>query len=129
MRLVRSGRLIVHEFSLCEAMVRTLIEEYERNVEAGSPPRVKTVRVVVGAMHQLVAESFHMAYEALTADSPLAGSALVLEKIEVEGRCRECGWEGPLTMPFFVCGGCGRSGLDITAGREFYIKDMELEDL
>jgi hydrogenase nickel incorporation protein HypA/HybF len=121
----------MHEFALCETVVRMLQYEYKEctvRERPGKTPGVRTVRLVVGGMHQLVEESFRLAYEVLTTDTPLSGSELIIEKTAVRARCPACGWEGAITMPFFLCGRCGRGGLETTAGNEFYLKDMEIED-
>ncbi len=112
-------------------MFRTLQDEYERfsaRERPGRPPRVTTVRVVVGGLHQLVEESFRMAFEALTAETPFAGAVLLIEKRGVSASCPACGWEGPITVPFFLCGRCGQGGLSTTSGNEFFLKDMEIAD-
>jgi len=121
----------MHEFSLCESMLRILSSAYKKAVDekrlSASTP-VDVVQVVIGDMHQIVNESFIMAYETLTAGTPFEGSRLVIEKQMVRARCPGCGWEGAVDVPFFLCGGCGGGGLEIITGKEMYIREMELAD-
>jgi Zn finger protein HypA/HybF involved in hydrogenase expression len=105
-------------------MMRILEREY-RKTRGG---RVTAVRLVVGGMHQLVEESFRTAFEALAAETPFADARLELEHVGVTARCPACGWEGAIAVPFFLCGSCGRGGLETLTGRELYIKEIELED-
>jgi hydrogenase nickel incorporation protein HypA/HybF len=112
-------------------MLRILKVEYEKAVDEkliSSSIPVSLVQVVIGDMHQIVDESFIMAYETLTAGTPFEGSRLVIEKQRVHARCPECGWEGAVNVPFFLCGGCGGGGLEIISGKEMYIREMEITD-
>jgi hydrogenase nickel incorporation protein HypA/HybF len=121
----------MHEFTMCESLLQTVSAEYARFV-AGRPreslPRVTRVRLVLGDLHQIVTESFQVAWEALTADTPFAGATLVMQRVPLAVRCRSCAWEGEIEAPFFLCGRCGQGDVETTSGREFYIEDMEIED-
>jgi hydrogenase nickel incorporation protein HypA/HybF len=124
----------MHEFSMCEDMLKTLKTEYDNYMKekktdtSAKPTRVVRVRLVLGELHQIVPESLLMAYQALAAETVFAGSALQLEKVPLKINCRQCGWEGEIRAPFFVCARCGGNDVATLTGREFYIADMELED-
>jgi hydrogenase nickel incorporation protein HypA/HybF len=120
----------MHEFSLCEGIVATLEEEYAKLSlpnKAKSKVRVTRVRLVIGELHQVVPESLKLAFEMLTKETPMAGSVLELEIVYLAIRCRECGWEGEIKPPLFLCENCGKGDVEVTRGREMYIKDMEVE--
>ena len=116
----------MHEFSIVSNLVKTLRAELRKSRSAGK--RVLKVRLVVGRLHAIVPESFDMAYEALTSDTPLAGSKLVLEFRPVIGLCRACGWTGEVAGPFFKCDACESGDVEITGGRELHLDSMEVED-
>jgi hydrogenase nickel incorporation protein HypA/HybF len=121
----------MHEFAMCESMLKTLSAEYDRFVKERKPeraPRVTRVRLALGELHQIVPESFLVAWEALTAGTAFLKAKLELKKIPLRVRCRSCGWEGGIEAPFFLCGRCGKGEVDTISGNELYIEDMELED-
>ena len=78
-----------------------------------------------------IATALSMAFEVLTADSRLAGAALVMEETPVLLRCRDCSREftpDPPTAAFAPCPGCGQElGHTVVSGRELYIEYLELE--
>ncbi len=116
---------------MCESMLKTLTAEYERyraDQQGAAAARVTRVRIVMGELHQIVTESFLLAWEALTPGTAFEGADLELKKVPLAIRCRACGWEGRIEAPFFLCGRCGSGEVDTTAGRELYIEDMEITD-
>lgn len=115
----------MHEFSICESLVRIVLGELKARGVTG---RLARVTVEIGGMHQVVTSSLEAAYEALTRDTPAAGSALVVAARPVSARCRSCGWTGELAMPFFLCGRCGCREVSVTGGRELRLESMEIED-
>jgi len=116
----------MHELSLCESILATALREYGR---LDPPPvRLERVRVVAGAMHQIVPEYLHNAWRALRTGTAAESASLELRKLGVTARCPACSWEGPVEPPVFACGRCETYGVDVLTGREFYIESMEVED-
>ena len=114
----------MHEFSIVSNLVKTLREELRKQPKGRA--RVREVRVVVGRLHAIVPESLELAYEALTRDTPLAGSKLLLEFRPVIGMCRACGWTGGMEGPFYNCGACESTDVEITGGLELHLDSMEV---
>jgi hydrogenase nickel incorporation protein HypA/HybF len=115
----------MHEFALGQRIVAGVLEELE---QVQPPPRrVRRVRVVAGALHQILPEYLAFAYELLVQHTPAAGSRLDLEIRPVTARCAACGWEGEIEPPFFVCGRCAQLNPEMTGGREFYLDGLEVE--
>ncbi|MBU0679233.1 MAG: hydrogenase maturation nickel metallochaperone HypA, partial [Verrucomicrobia bacterium] len=54
----------MHEFSICEGIVKGIMDEYEKlGPRAG---KLQKVHVVVGGLHQVVPDYLETAYEVLT---------------------------------------------------------------
>ena len=115
----------MHEFSICARIVDAVKGELARL----EPPaeRLLVVRLVVGALHQIVPEQLAFAYETLTVDTPLAGSQLELVVRPVVAHCSQCGWVGEIEPPLFRCGACGAFGARATSGTELYLEHLEVE--
>ena len=88
---------------------------------------VRKVRVVVGAMRQIVPETLAFAYEVLTKETPLAGTELEIVPVPVKARCRACDWTGPIEDAFFICPTCEAVDLEVLAGMELYLDSIEIE--
>ncbi len=117
----------MHEFAIAEGLVKIAQEELRKLGDP--PPKPLAVHIAAGALNQIVKESLDLAFETLTADTPLAGACLVLRLIPAGGVCAKCGWEGSFPKPPFFCPKCESARVTLTSGRELYLESLEIEDV
>lgn len=115
----------MHEYNFGQTIVDMVIAESKKL----DPPAMRVLKavVVVGELRQLIPDYLKFAYETLTQGTVAQGSVLEIESKPVLGRCRACGWTGPLKAAFFKCGACGAGNAEITGGRELYLECLEVE--
>ena len=112
---------VVHEFSIAEALAaRVLRHAPERG-------RVSEVEIRVGALRGLEPEAMKMSWEAVTFDTPLAGSVLLMDVRPWTLTCPACArvWESP--VPFAECT-CGETAPRPTAGDELDLISMTVDE-
>ena len=115
----------MHELSIAAGLVSVVAEELARlKAPAGA---LREARVAVGALHQIVPDTLVFAYESLVKDTPAAGSRLVLRAVPVTARCTDCGWQGELDLPIFLCGACQSGQIELITGRELHLESLEIE--
>jgi hydrogenase nickel incorporation protein HypA/HybF len=112
---------VVHEFSIAEALATQIL----RHAPTGR--RVREVEITVGALRGLEPEAMKMCWEAVTHDTSLAGSVLVMDMRPWTLACPACGraWESP--VPFAECS-CGETSPRPTAGDELDLVSMTVDD-
>ena len=115
----------MHEFSICGLLLKALDEEW-KSLEP-TPPGLESVTVVIGGLHQVVPDYLQGAWSALTKETPYLGATLQLEFLEIRGACSQCEWVGTIQPPLFVCPDCGSPGVEMTQGKEMYIKKLEVK--
>ena len=114
----------MHELPVTQSIVESVIEEMNRlGLE-----RVGAVHLKLGRMTTFVPDCIKFYYEALTVGTRLEGSELVIEEINVAGRCNNCGRELTFDEPFFICPECGSVDVEITSGRELMIDSLDVPD-
>jgi hydrogenase nickel incorporation protein HypA/HybF len=111
----------MHELSLAQAIV----EIAQRH--AGGR-RVTRVRVRVGHLRQVVPDALEFAFSLLCAGTALDGARLEIEAVAVRGRCRRCGDEAALAGFPLQCPGCGDLDVEIVAGEELLVDELECEE-
>ena len=113
--------LVVHEFSIADALAAQIL----RRAPAGR--RVREVEIRVGALRGLEPAAMEMCWEAVTHDTALAGSVLVMDMRPWTLTCPACGraWESP--VPFAECS-CGEASPRPTAGDELDLVSMTVDD-
>lgn len=112
----------MHEFSIVSALL-DLVEADVRKHRAQAATRV-VVRIgeMSGVVAELLAEAFHVCKR----DTSAARAELVIEKQEVLISCR-CGYQGPINDRRFLCPACAAAEIEVTAGEEMILQQLELE--
>jgi hydrogenase nickel incorporation protein HypA/HybF len=111
----------MHEFSIAEALATQVM----RHAPEGA--RVREVEIRVGVLRGLEPEAMAMSWEAVTADTPIAGCALRMDILPWNVTCSQCGrsWTSP--QPFTVCE-CGNETPSPVGGDELDLVSMTVED-
>jgi hydrogenase nickel incorporation protein HypA/HybF len=115
----------MHELSIVSSVVESVTE----SLAAYPGARVLEVRLRVGVLAAVVEDSLQFCYGIATADTPLAGSRLVVHSVPVTVHCEACGQHGALeSLQNFRCPYCGAPATDVRNGRELEIESVEIED-
>lgn len=112
----------MHEMSLCESILGIL----EDHARGQGFRRVTGVWLEVGALAGVEPEALRFSFEVVTRGT-LAEQAR-LEIIEVPGQawCVRCERNVPVSQRFDACPRCGGFGLQLTAGDELRVKELEV---
>ncbi len=110
----------MHELSLTRSIVSLCAER------SGGVP-VLRVSVEVGALSCVMPEAMAYCYDICCKGTPLEGSRLEILRIPGRARCRQCGAETAYDGIRLRCV-CGSRALDVIAGLELKVREMELAD-
>ncbi len=115
----------MHELSIAASIVDTVTE----SASAYPGARVIKVQLRVGALASVVEDSLQFCWELASEGSPIAGAALVINKLPVIVHCEACGADSELDgVQSFRCPHCGELAADLRQGRELEIESIELEE-
>jgi hydrogenase nickel incorporation protein HypA/HybF len=89
--------------------------------------KILKVRVVVGKMSGVVVDSIRFCFEAITKDTVAEGAVLEIEEVRYTGKCVGCARSFEVMDYTLLCPDCGSTDIEITGGRELYVKDIEVE--
>ena len=109
----------MHELSICTAVAAIV-----RDHADGWP--VSRVHLDVGHLRQVVPDTLAFNWEIVVSNTPLEGSILEINHIPVAIDCRRCGSTTTLDDPFFHCGTCGSTDIEITSGEELLVTSLDL---
>jgi hydrogenase nickel incorporation protein HypA/HybF len=108
----------MHELSITQTIIDTVIE-----VAQGAP--VQRITLEIGELSAILPDSIRFCFEACIPNTPLAGAKLAIQTVPGRGRCRACGHEMTLDMPYGICDQCDSLAIDIIAGEGLVILSME----
>lgn len=113
----------MHEMALTESILG-LVEDEART--AGFT-KVKLVRLEVGALSHVSAEALVFCFDAVTRGTVAEGAVLDIVTVEGAGWCLDCSRTVPLAERFGVCPICGNHHVQMTAGDDLRVKELEVE--
>ena len=114
----------MHELALASSIVSAVEHEIARQ----NLPPVKAVVVRIGALSDVVPEALQFNFEAITRDTALATTQLIIEHVPLEAHCRDCHVDFQVHNLVFQCPECASGQVEVIQGEELEIAYLEVED-
>jgi hydrogenase nickel incorporation protein HypA/HybF len=114
----------VHELSLAESIVDII----HRSVPERELEEVRIVRMKVGTLSGVVADSLDFCFSAISAQTPLAQARLEIEQIPFSVLCNSCRRTFVNDIGYVVCPDCGSIETTVVSGRELQVTEIELDN-
>jgi hydrogenase nickel incorporation protein HypA/HybF len=113
----------MHEISLCESVVQVI----EDQALAQGFRHVRLVKLEIGRLAGVEIEAMRFGFDAVTRDTIADGASL--EIIEAPGTawCPHCQQRVEVLQRYDACPSCGHAPLELTAGDEMRIVELEVE--
>jgi hydrogenase nickel incorporation protein HypA/HybF len=113
----------LHEMALTQGLVELIESE---GLKQGFS-RVRAVRLELGALGGVDAEAMRFCFEAVARGAIVEGARLEIRVIPGEGWCLDCAEAVEMYERFGACPQCGRHHVQVTAGDEMRLKELEVE--
>ncbi len=113
----------MHEMSLTESIVEIALEEARKQ----GARRVTRVFLDVGVLSLAEPEALEFCFSAVASGTAAEGARLEIARIAGAGWCLDCEKTVPLVERFGACPECGRFHVQMTAGDELKIREMEID--
>ena len=114
----------MHELGITRNVVAICAE---RIAAQGLDTRVTRVTLEVGKLSAVMPDALRFCFEICARDTVVEGAKLEIIETPGRARCRECRDEMVLTQLFGRCR-CGSTNLQLIAGEELKIKEMEVAE-
>lgn len=114
----------VHELSIAQNIVDIVLE----HVPAETVVSVDSVKIRVGDLSGVVAESLEFCYQSIVGDTPLEGSRLDIERVRAEAECLECHRTFVERDMSFTCPSCSSSNTAILSGADLQVVEVVVRD-
>lgn len=114
----------MHELSVAQEIIG-IINQYVPNPK---PNSIKSVKVRVGKLSNILTDSLSFCFEAITSETPLNGARLEIIETPVKISCISCNEDSEIEPPVFACPICGNNQIKIVSGTELRVDEIELFD-
>ena len=111
----------MHELSLAGALLDKVLEHARGR-------RVLLVRLTLGRLRQVTAESLELYFGFLAHGTVCEGAQIVARMVQARLACDACDEEWKLELPLFCCPECSSTKVNVIAGTEFRVESIEVED-
>lgn len=113
----------MHEMSLCEGVLQIL----QQTARDQGFRRVKTVWLEIGALSGVEVEAMRFSFDVVMRGSLADGAKLEIIDRPGQAWCMHCAETVPVKQRFDACPNCESYQLQVTAGDEMKIKELEVE--
>lgn len=120
----------MHELSMVYSILDAVIDSAEKN----NAIEVLEVGIEIGKLAMLNPEQVLFLLDTLKEDTIAKNAKFIIEEIDVEVICPSCGYEGVVHAegedhyaPIYKCPKCEEYKVEITAGKECYVKNIKIE--
>ncbi len=113
----------MHEMSIAQSMIEIIREEMRNNCAKS----LKSVRIEIGTMSAIVPDSLSFCFELSIKETELEDAELIIDVIPLTGFCHSCEQTFEIKDYAFECFSCGSTNIEIIAGRELSITELEVE--
>ncbi|MGJ5672386.1 MAG: hydrogenase maturation nickel metallochaperone HypA [Nostochopsis sp.] len=111
----------MHELGITQNIV-AIVSEHAH----GS--KVKRVLLEIGKLSAIMPDAIRFCFDICSQGTVLEGAKLEILEIAGLGKCCQCHAKVPLEKPFGKCK-CGSTKIDLIAGQELKIKEIEIEEI
>ena len=108
-------------------ITRSIVEIAVQHLRDSGRQRGISVSVAIGDLSGVVADAVEFCFDVVAEGTPLAGSQLIVERVAGRKCCLDCQADFPADNQTFSCPECGSCLLEVTAGDELKITEMEVE--
>lgn len=107
-------------------MCHALIGQVEGIARDHNANGVALIRLQIGPLAGVEPHLLEQAYPLASAGTVAANAQLVIERLPIKVRCRECGAETPAEPNRLLCGACGDWHTTVISGDEMILASIEL---
>lgn len=114
----------MHELSIAQDILIII----RQNVPQEELSNIENIKVKIGDMSGVVAESLAFCFQAITSETELAQAKMVIEKIPFVLKCNSCGNESTNEFGIRVCPDCRSTDTTVKSGLEMQVTEVELRE-
>lgn len=116
----------MHELPVTESILKIVLKHADKN----NVRQVMAIHLRIGKLSDLEDDWIQRYFDYLSKGTVAQGAKLIIERTPIILQCNSCkaSYEGDIaTIGDAACPACGQMDSTLISGREYYIKDMEVQ--
>jgi hydrogenase nickel incorporation protein HypA/HybF len=111
----------MHELGITQNIIAIVSENAQGK-------KVNRILLEIGKLSAIMPDAIQFCFDICAQGTIVEGAILEIREIPGLGKCCQCGAKVNLVQPFGICE-CGSVRLELIAGEELKIKEIEVEEL
>ena len=113
----------MHEYPITQQIIVIA----SKNAKENDARKITRITLVVGEYTGFFSESIQMYFDIISQGTLCEGAVLEVENVKAKWRCPACDIDFIRKPLSFACPECGQDGEPTRIGKEFYVKNIEIE--
>lgn len=113
----------MHELSIAQS----ILDIVNQHLPADKNTSVKSVKVRIGKLSNVLPDSLRFCFEAITKDSKFENTELLINFIPITIECKDCNKQTEISDYVFTCPACSSTNLQVVGGNDLNIEEIEIE--
>jgi hydrogenase nickel incorporation protein HypA/HybF len=110
------------------AITKNILDIALKHANSSNAKRITRLNLVIGQLSSIVDDSIQFYWDMVAANTIAEGAQLVFQRIKTEFSCLDCHSAFSPGADSFDCPNCGSSKIRITAGEEFFLESIEIDN-
>ncbi len=115
----------MHELALAESLVKKIQEI----AVADKIDKIISVTLLIGTFSGVDKDALDFALPFAAENTLLEKAQFIYQDVKVKVKCEDCRKESFPEVPIIICTHCNSDNIGIIAGREFVVKEMEVQNV
>ena len=113
----------MHELSIAQS----ILDIVNQHLPEGNSNEVKSVKVRIGKLSNVLPDSLSFCFEAITKDSEFEKTKLIIDIIPIKIGCKDCHEITEIKDYAFSCPSCKSTNISVISGYDLNVDEIELE--
>ena len=113
----------MHELSIAQS----ILDIVNQHLPADNTAAVKSVKVRIGKLSNVLPDSLLFCFEAITKDSDFENTRLILNIIPITIECKDCKKIAEISDFAFSCPSCNSAEIKVITGNDLNVEEIEIE--
>ena len=114
----------MHELPVAENVLEITL----RHARQANATRVTDLYLVVGQLSSIIDDSLQFYWDIISKDTIAEGAVLHFRRIPTQLSCRKCAHQFTPGDDDFACPACQSTQINITAGEEFFLESININN-
>lgn len=113
----------MHELSIAQS----ILDIVNQHLPSSKAAKVRSIKIRVGKLSNILPDSLHFCFGALTKGSNFEKTQLIIKAIPLTIECKDCKKIYETDDYIFLCPSCNSSDIAVLGGNDLNIEEIEIE--